>query len=78
MSMMKPSDLWKMAVGDRVRVLLKSDSSQKGKGKGNSKGKKTRKVSQVENRTKIGIVHVETVPVTMENEIQTLFRTFGG
>ena len=39
MSMMKPSELWKMAVDDRVRGLLKSESSQKGKGKGKGKGK---------------------------------------
>ena len=39
MSMMKPSELWKMAVGDRVRGLPKSESSQKGKGKGKGKGK---------------------------------------
>ena len=39
MSMMKPSELWKMAVDDRVRSLLKGESSQKGKGKGKGKGK---------------------------------------
>ena len=39
MSMMKPSELWKMAVDDRVRGLLKSDSSQKSKGEGKSKRK---------------------------------------
>ena len=39
MSMTKPSELWKMAVDDRVRSLLKSESSQKGKGKGKGKGK---------------------------------------
>ena len=36
--MMKPSDLWKMAVDDRVLGLLKSESRQKGKGK-KGKGK---------------------------------------
>ena len=35
----EPSELWKMAVDDRVRGLLKSESSQKGKGKGKGKGK---------------------------------------
>ena len=35
MSLMQPSELWKMAVDDRVR----SESSQKGKGKGKGKGK---------------------------------------
>ena len=39
MSVMKPSESWKMAVDDRVRGLLKSESSQKGKGKGKGKGK---------------------------------------
>ena len=39
MSMMKASELWKMTVDDRVRSLLKSESSQKGKGKGKGKGK---------------------------------------
>ena len=42
MSLMKPSELWKMAVDDRVRSLLKSESSQKGKGKGKCKGKTKR------------------------------------
>ena len=40
MSMMKPSELWKMAVDDRVRGLLKSESSQTGKGKGKGKTKR--------------------------------------
>ena len=40
MPTMKPSELWEMAVDDRVRGLLKSESSQKGKGKGKGKGKK--------------------------------------
>ena len=35
MSLMRPSELWKMAVEDRVR----SESSQKGKGKGKGEGK---------------------------------------
>ena len=39
MSMMKPSELWKMAVDDRVRSLLKGESSQKGKVKGEGNGK---------------------------------------
>ena len=38
-SMMKQSELWKMAVDDRVRSLLKGESSQKGKGKGKGNGK---------------------------------------
>ena len=42
MSMMKPSELWKVAVDDRVRSLLKSESSQKSKGKGKSNGKTKR------------------------------------
>ena len=37
--MMKLSELWKMAVDDRVRSLPKGQSSQKGKGKGKGKGK---------------------------------------
>ena len=37
--MMKASELWKMTVDDRVRSLLKSESSQKGKGKVKGKGK---------------------------------------
>ena len=39
MSVMKPSELWKVAVDNRVRSLLKSESSQKGMGKGEGKGK---------------------------------------
>ena len=39
MFMIKTSELCKMAVDDRVRSLLKSESSQKGKGKGKGKGK---------------------------------------
>ena len=37
--MMKASELWKMTVDDRVRSLLKSESSQKRKDKGKGKGK---------------------------------------
>ena len=40
--MSKPSELWKMAVDDRVRSLLESESSQNGKGNGKGKGKITR------------------------------------
>ena len=39
MSMMKPSELWKMSVDDRVRSLPKGESSQKGKVKGKGNGK---------------------------------------
>ena len=47
--------------------------SQPAQGKGKGRGKKQEMVSQVENRTKIGKVYVETVPVTPpENEIHTL------
>ena len=45
MSLMKQSELWKMVVGDRVRSLLKYESSRKGKDKGKDKGKKEAKRS---------------------------------
>ena len=39
MSLMNPSELRQMAVDDRIRGVLHSESSSKGKGKGKGKGK---------------------------------------
>ena len=52
MSMMKPSELWKMAVDDRVRSLLKSKSSKKSKGKGKDKTFDPQKLYSHSNSTK--------------------------
>ena len=38
MSVMNPSELWKMLVDDRIRDVLLSVSSSKGKGKGGGTG----------------------------------------
>ena len=87
MSLMRPSELWKMAVEDRVR----SESSQKARAKVKAKEKTKRSNPKVynlyqdydgplsedqlvENPAKIGKVHVETVPVIETRKIHTLLR----